>query len=839
MAFKNILDAITGRKPRPDAPDPAGEVAAAIDAMLAEVKPTEAEPDRIWSGDAAQTAAGRALLEGPPDRRLLAAKVLFARTKKGSEDWLHRELLRSLGLLLLRKKLPIAQADVVDMLASVATLDPWSAWQLPFPTLLALIEKEVRAGRMALDAEPPLRVRLEHLRTSLRALDAPADHRKLIARIDRLLGEGVLGGAAVLEPGGLWSEAVFPELEEMEEEDRARWVALFDHALLATQAKPSRKWLDRAEELTRAIGDDAFRHRAADWLALGPTPNAGASAAAPVTAAARVFVSEKDSQWLKGLVWAAMRFADGSIAEAVGRMADECFRNAAEHGAISARVGNACVIALAAMPGMDAVQHLSRLRDRVKYAVAHRFIVKALEEAAERAGVAREELEDLAVPSFAIEKGGLLRRAIGDWRAEARFGIGRDREAEVTWVRFDGGAQKSVPADVKTAYPLEVKAFQRTLKEIDRTLAAQRARLERLETFERVWPLARWRERMLEHPVTALLARRLIWRVRAGERDVVAGCHEDGLVDADDRPIEDLGPDAEVRLWHPIVSSPEEVQRWRKWLEARGITQPFRQAHRAVHAPSPDEVASGAISSERFAGHVLRQHAFAALCHERGWVYRLKDDTETDETPHLPIPKAGLRAQWKVAAVGDDGEMSASGIFLHLTTNDLTFVEEGTGILRKLADVPPLAFSEAMRDAELFVGVCGIASDPSWAEPSATPTTSSTRYGDYWRATAFGPLDAQAVTRRETLRAALQRTKLAERVVVEERELIVRGKKKTVRIHLGTGNVKEEDGTILPLSPDRRAVSRDPAGRVYLPYEGDAMLNAILAKVLTLTTDEK
>ena len=65
---------------------------------------------------------------------------------------------------------------------------------------------------------------------------------------------------------------------------------------------------------------------------------------------------------------------------------------------MSHRVGNACVNALAAMPGLDAVMQLSRLAMRVKYDVARRLIEKAMVEAAERNNVGRDDLEAMSVP---------------------------------------------------------------------------------------------------------------------------------------------------------------------------------------------------------------------------------------------------------------------------------------------------------------------------------------------------------------------------------------------------------------------------------------------------------
>ena len=56
--------------------------------------------------------------------------------------------------------------------------------------------------------------------------------------------------------------------------------------------------------------------------------------------------------------------------------------------------------------------------------------------------------------------------------------------------------------------------------------------------------------------------------------------------------------------------------------------------------------------------------------------------------------------------------------------------------------MPPLAFSEVMRDVDLFVGVASVGNDPTWADGGPDG-----RYRDYWHDYSFGALSATAQTR--------------------------------------------------------------------------------------------
>ncbi len=118
------------------------------------------------------------------------------------------------------------------------------------------------------------------------------------------------------------------------------------------------------------------------------------------------------------------------------------------------------------------------------------------------------------------------------------------------------------------------------------------------------------RERYLTHPLLGNLARRLIWTAAEGERaetflpgEALPG----GLSDA-----------ATVRLWHPLGATVETVLAWRQELEARGVVQPFKQAHREVYLIT-DAERNTRTYSNRFAGHILKQHQFNSLCALRGW----------------------------------------------------------------------------------------------------------------------------------------------------------------------------------------------------------------------------
>lgn len=650
--------------------------------------------------------------------------------------------------------------------------------------------------------------------------------RRILEQIEALFTGR--GGPPPLSAAGPLGTIVLGEVAGLPEAERSRWTALLEHGTRAQATTPSAKWLAEARRLLEAIGEEAFAARAARWLGLGPAP--GAPRATPAT--------ERDADLLKGLVWTASTIESPALARAVGDVGEACFRKIPNVGAVSARAGNACIGALGRMPGTDAVGQLGRLRMRVKYAAAQRLVAKALAEAARRAGVSAADLEEMAVPTYGLEGDGVLRERFGDATAEVR--VAGTAEVAVTWTRAGGRAQKSVPAEVKAGHAEALEALQKTVKDVVRMLPAQRDRIERLYLEPRAWDLATWRARYLDHPLLANLCRRLVWAFRDGDRRG-QGIWQDGrLVDAGDRPLDWLRPETQVSLWHPLGSDVAAVLAWRRWLERREVTQPFKQAHREVYVLTDAERRTETYSN-RFAAHVLRQHQFAALCRERGWRYTLQGQWDSANTPALELPGGALRAEFWVEMPAGEAPTSRAAVYLQVMTDQVRFVtREGAAV--RLAEVAPLVFSEVMRDVDLFVGVAGIGSDPTWQDQGQRPG-----YGEYWQQMAFGDLSASAQTRREILAALLPKLTIAGRCALEDRFLVVRGELRTYRIHLGSGNILMEPGSrylcIVPargqaVSPRGRA-SPEEAARIVLPFEGDMTLSVILSKAFLLAADAR
>ena len=649
--------------------------------------------------------------------------------------------------------------------------------------------------------------------------------------------------APALNSGEAWSDALLAQLPAL----GTAWPPLLEHALSATSGKPSARWDERARELLAQV-TDGFRPAVLSWLALVGRPRTVPLQRRQWGYDANEAFDPHNANALRGLVWAlSLLPGDAATARALGTLVETSLRKVPGLGPRSPKLANAGVHALSRLEGEDALAQLARLASRITYKTSLKEVHAALDRRAAAMGLSREEVEELAVPGYGLEVGGSCLVQLGE--ATAQLAVDGS-DVTLTWRNAAGRVVKSVPGAVRREHPEELKEVKAIAKDVAAMLSAQTERLDRQFLARRTWSFALWRERYLEHPLLATIARRLIWVVDG----TPLGWAEGALRGLDEVPAEP-GADAEVSLWHPVGRDVAEVSAWREWLARHEVVQPFKQAHREVYPLTEAERAT-ATYSNRFAAHVLRQHQFNALAAARGWRHRLRlmvDDTFPPASRDLP--QWGLRAEFWVEGAGEDYEQDATeaGAYLRLSTDQVRFYplsapenashgygggyesrggtqhEPATAL--PLDEVPTLVLSEVLRDVDLFVGVASAGNDPTWQDGGPRG-----QFRAYWQSYSFGELSTTAATRRDLLTRLVPRLTIANRCSVDGRFLVVRGDLRTYKIHLGSGNILMEPDDQYLCIVAKQAPGAGGDG-VFLPFEGDGTLDLILSKAVLLADD--
>ncbi|MGP4050002.1 DUF4132 domain-containing protein [Streptomyces sp. 2A115] len=530
-------------------------------------------------------------------------------------------------------------------------------------------------------------------------------------------------------------------------------------------------------------------------------------------------VHQNDGDLARGVVWAAALTGGPAAVPHLGALA---LRTGGRGTGVSQdlKLAGAAINALAETGDPASLEALWRLRSRIKHRALRKQLDTALVTAAGRQGITAGQLIERSVPDHGLAPDGSLERELGGHRV--RVAIEEAATVRLTFTRPDGGMSRTAPAAVKDGFPDELQELKALAKEVRGTLSGERARVEALMSAGREWPYDEWCRYYRDHPVTGVLVRGLIWELQNTED-----------ADAEWRAVapmaEPPGRPDRVRLWHPIRASTDDVRAWRERLVVERLRQPFKQAFREIYLLTPAEEETG-VYSNRFAAHIVHYLQLYALFKERGWQANFlgRHDGGYDGEARAEFGEGEWRACFHhEPATDDDGGYAPE----HAATDQVRFERRDGRRWREvpLAQVPPLVFSEAMRDVDLFVGVTSIAADPDWTDRGED------RYAAYWRTATFGALTASAGVRREVLERILPRLKIAGRCSLDGRFLIVRGDLRTYKIHLGSANIlMEPDDAYLCIVPSRGKGD----GKVFLPFE-DERLSLILSKAFLLAADTK
>ncbi|MEV4276012.1 DUF7737 domain-containing protein [Actinoplanes xinjiangensis] len=365
----------------------------------------------------------------------------------------------------------------------------------------------------------------------------------------------------------------------------------------------------------------------------------------------------------------------------------------------------------------------------------------------------------------------------GDYRVDLRF----DGAEPLLAISKAGRQLRSVPTVVR-AHPSyrQLREHQERLREQARRMRT--GLIERLVATAATLPpdeLARLRSL----PAGAAMLPGLIWRDHTGRT---------GLLD----DVDTTGP---VTAVHPFdLLTAGTLASWQEQMVRRRLRQPVKQAFRELYVPTPAEREAVDVS-QRFAGQTVTGRVAAPLLSARGWStgheYGAHQATRPTGVGLTAALSADMHGYW---GMGD------------VVIGGLRFLRDGATV--PLTDVPPVVFSEVMRDLDLVVSVAG---------------TSAERWGS----------PAQAESRARVLAALITDLGLT-RVTVDGTAAVVRGARATYRVHLTSGSIHVEPAGYLCVVP--AGFGATAHHRLFLPFaDEDRMTSVILSKVLLLSEDDR
>ena len=744
-----------------------------------------------------------------------------------------------------RNKMGFGEKEFLLILHAVRNFDqrkdqPAHGW--PVAYLINNIKKEFSKQTISLE----MRKALEALRQLVDHFDNEyfkKEKIKLVDKIDEILFQNSDSASSVRPTYFLgsddFSDFANEEIKEIKDEvKQAHWFRIIAHVLKTKTGKPTVKYLKESKQLIQTLGADEFKTKVHGWFDFviklkeqikEHTVDYGNGR--PYTYRESFFLDSLNSDALKGLVWMCCQFHDIKTVRLVANLAERCYRKIPGKGPAAAGIGNACFYTLFVSKGLDGIGELSRLKLRVKQANAQKTIEKYLLETAEKRGVSIYEIEDMAVSDFGLVDNELVVE-FDDYKGV--LALTKIGKTTLKWIKPDGNLQKTVPTKVKEKFAAKFKKLKDTKKQLEKTSTGQRDRIDRMFRVDRKISFENFNKFYFEHGLMSFLTNKIIWNFIADEKEEAA-IYINGTWVNDKAEIIKPTEDCQVSLWHPALKKVDEVESWRNFLMENEIQQPIKQAFREVYLLTEAELNTKHYSN-RMAAHILKQHQFNSLAKIRGWKYALMgsfDDGIYNDFASIEIKDFGLRAEFWVNEVDADGEYNDTGIWNYIATDQLKFVtiEEREDV--DLVDVPAVLFSELMRDVDLFVGVASVGNDPAWQDSGGL-----TQYRDYWHQYSFGNLSEIAKNRKSILEGLVPRLKIRNVAEIKDKFLVVKGKLRTYKIHIGSTNIlMEPNDQYLCIVP--AAGKKDLTGNLFIPFEGDKGLSIILSKAFLLADDDK
>jgi hypothetical protein len=355
-----------------------------------------------------------------------------------------------------------------------------------------------------------------------------------------------------------------------------------------------------------------------------------------------------------------------------------------------------------------AVDALS-IRYRSKQKNIGKAASEAFAEAAERLGVTPDELGDRVVPWLGFEPGQPRLIAQGDKQIEVRIGLDHKLEfRDLVKGKKIGSLPAGIPAEVKN----EFKDLGATLREV---VKGQLARIENLMVRQFRWPVARWQELYLQHPLLFPFAAQLIWGQYDDQGQLVKAfraLEDRTLTDEHDESLA-VPAAGQIGLIHPLELTPDARQAWGTHLADYSVEPPILQLSRPVVFPKDEERAIKI--SKQYEGTQLNAMTFRSRAERLGWQRGSVTDGGGISSYCKRFPGAGADAILEL-----EGLYIGIGMEESITLGKFSFVKTGTvkfgsyvydepandqdARLIPFGEVPPIVFSETLGDLAKIAG---------------------------------------------------------------------------------------------------------------------------------------
>lgn len=358
----------------------------------------------------------------------------------------------------------------------------------------------------------------------------------------------------------------------------------------------------------------------------------------------------------------------------------------------------------------QAVRTLTRIMRhfKTKYPNVRSSARHALEKIAESRGISYDELTDSALSSFGFE--GLTRSLTIDGNP---FQVRINGDLKLVYFNeVSNKIQKTLPKSISKELKDDLKELAKELRTSGREYART---LDQYLAVKRKWEKEDWKNSFLCNPLRFAFAPRLVWGVYDEEilKMSFRPTEEGTFVDIENEEIS--LPEGKIALVHPMeLDSTSQLEKWKEHLSDYEISQPLIQLEREVYICTEEDKKKKYLYL--FKGCEVPVGSFKSRATSCNWLRGSVVDAGEISEYRKEYGESGLEAFINLenlnVSVYDYNEKTKlkSCYFVKAgTVQKGSYIYDAPGKetdhrLYKLGDVPPLIFSEFMRDLYLISG---------------------------------------------------------------------------------------------------------------------------------------
>ncbi|MBW2960578.1 DUF4132 domain-containing protein [Mesonia aestuariivivens] len=302
--------------------------------------------------------------------------------------------------------------------------------------------------------------------------------------------------------------------------------------------------------------------------------------------------------------------------------------------------------------------------------------------------------------------------------------------------------------------------------------------------------------KLMLHPIVKAMLSKLV--MFSPEKEI-SGFYSEGTLTNVSGKIHTLTAEDTLVIAHSShLYQTVEWDVYQKHLFAERIIQPFKQVFRELYVITEEE-RENSFRSKRYEGHQIQPNKTVALLRSRGWT--VNRDEGLQKVYHKRGFMATMYAMADWYSPSDVEAPTLEEVCFHSLTDYQPI---------PLSEIPPVVFSEIMRDIDLVVSVAHVGG----VDPEASHST---------------------VQMRAALAEESARLFKLQNIEVKNRHILIKGKLGEYSIHLGSAQVSK-NGLSLSILP----VHSQHRGRMFLPFVDDDPKTAeLISKMKLLAEDDK